>query len=408
MPYLAILIQTSASRTKKLFGLLRKSQLTLMTTLFVLSACSSSQPKVAPLTHYPDQAKIDRIWRTSAGLGNSDSYLKLQPSLNTQHQLFAADVNGNVTAFNAQTGERLWRVHFQHLVANSNLTSTSDAVYFVSKKGKLLKLDAQSGQLIWEKTLPSTAIAAPLVLNGMIYTKTLNGEITAWKDTSKDGNNKTAATWSYQQTNPSLILRASSHPIMHQNHIIAGFANGTLASLDKKNGDVTWSKQITEPKGKTDVERMVDIDATPVAESNRLYTATYQGSLVAVNSNYGDILWHRSSSIFNNIALDGQVLYATDADSHVHAFDKNTGESLWHQDALENRHVTAPAIMDNYVVVGDQEGYLHVMDIESGELVARTKVNGTGISATPIPLDHTLLVLSNGGVLYAYTISNLS
>jgi outer membrane protein assembly factor BamB len=368
--------------------------------LLALTACGTTkQAEPAPLTHYGTAVNIDRVWRVSAGKGALDSHLKLQPSVNGD-VIYTADTSGDVSAINIESGKRLWRYHYPASFS-SNLASTDEAIYIGSNEGILFKIDATYGYAIWSRAMPSSIIAKPLVNNNTIYVKTINGEITALEDADN-----TKILWTYQQPNPPLILRDTSNLSLTGDNLIAGFPNGHLVKLASNNGTPIWEKEVKQPEGKTDVERMVDIDATPILEGQNIYTATYQGEILALSEVSGDVRWSHDSSIYNNLGTDETALYATDEKSFLWAYDKNTGEALWRQESFKNRNLTAPAILGSFLIVGDSEGYIHVVDTESGRLLGRTKISTTGISATPIVVNDNVLVLTNGGVLYAFHISD--
>lgn len=366
--------------------------LALATLSTTLSACSTffdkdNTPPPTPLASFKTEINIQPLWYASPGQGSKGDYIKLAPAISGQ-SIFTASKNGMLSASNKISGKTLWRVNTQaHL---SGGVAASDGMVFVgSEEGEVLALRQADGVLLWKSLASSEILAPPAASNGVVLAKSIDGRLTAFSE--KDGH----ILWHYQQPGPSLILRGASAPQIYRSAAIAGFEDGNLAKLNLQRGNLLWEEPIALPEGMFAIERMVDIDADPVITGNRIYAATYQGQIAALDLASGRKFWTHDISSYSGMTSDAERVYISDAQSHFWAFDAESGATDWRQDQLTARTITGPAIMlDRYIVVGDAEGYLHWMNKQDGRFVARTFVNSSGILATPV---------AEGNILYVYT-----
>jgi len=366
-----------------------------------LSACSSlfdkdNTPSPSPLVNFPTEAKTARLWYTSTGAGSNSDYLKLMPAI-AGTSIFTASKNGVVAANDRQTGKSLWQTNTGADISGGTATYAG-LVYVGTREGDVYALNQSNGKIIWKAASSSEILAPPAASDDIVLVKTIDGRVTAFSNT--DGHER----WKYQQTEPNLILRGSSAPQIIHGSAIVGFENGDLAKLRLRDGDVQWQKTIADPQGIFAIQRMIDIDADPIVIGNRVYAATYQGRIAALDLSSGNELWNHDISSYSGIAADGNKVYVSDAQSHVWAFNATGGAVSWQQTQLAARTITGPALISRYVVVGDAEGYLHWMSKQDGHFVARTFVNKSGIAATPIVNEDVLYVYSKDGHLAAYTV----
>ncbi len=368
----------------------------------LLGGCSTffdkdNTPLPSPLVDFIPEAKIHSLWYTSTpGTGSTSDYLKLTPAISGT-SIFTVSQNGVIAATNTKTGKSLWHTRVSADI-NSGAAVYNGVVFIGTREGDLYALDQNTGKTLW-KTASSSEVLAPAAVSGnVVLLKTIDGRVTAFS--TVDGHD----LWKYQQTEPNLILRGSSAPQITRDSVIVGFENGDLVKLTLHGGRVQWQRAIAEPQGIFAIQRMIDIDADPVVVGNRVYAATYQGRVAALDISSGNTLWDHDISSYAGIASDGNKVYVSDAQSHVFAFNAANGTVSWEQPKLQARMITGPAVIGNYVVVGDAEGYLHWMGKQDGRFVARTRVNHTGIVATPFVNDNVLYVYTKDGHLAAYTV----
>jgi outer membrane protein assembly factor BamB len=374
--------------------------LIIASSAILLSACSGpSLPKPTPLTDFTSTTQVMPLWSNNTGVGADDMRLALQPAIDDE-LIYTTDIKGRISAVNLTTGRTAWATRYKDMTFTSNVATDQSAIYLGTNQGKIVKFNKANGQLIWTAEVPSTVVAAPITNDDNVYVKTINEELSVFS--SDDAKLK----WTDQQSLPSLVLRDSSSPVIDGDSVLVGYANGKLISYNSANGQALWNKQLTVSEGKTDVERMVDIDTTPVIKNGIIYAANYQGSLVALDGEKETQLWQAKVSTYNNIALDDNNIYLTDNDGNVRAYSQTTGRELWKQDKLKYRELSAPVVIGNNVITADKEGYIHFLSTSDGHLIARVKSSSDGISADPMVINQNVLVIfSNDGKLQAYRVN---
>lgn len=381
---------------------MRNIKIVLLSTLTtMLCACSGffdkdNTPTPSPLVNFTQEVKVHSLWSRGTGEGVGSEYLHLAPAF-TGNTVVTASKDGTVTATNKTTGKIHWRVNTK--VPISGGASANDNLVVVgSREGDVVALRAIDGKILWQNKVASEILAPPAVSNDIVLAKTINGQLSGLS--AQDGH----ALWHYEQTEPTLILRGASAPLISGSNVIVGFANGNLAKLTLREGSLHWQQTMATPEGSFSIQRMIDIDANPIIHGNRVYAATYQGRITAMDLGSGKTYWTHDISSFSGIAADSDRVYVADTKSHIWAFDADTGTVDWRQTQLEARNVTGPAIIGNYIVVGDEEGYLHWISKQDGHFVARVRINGSGILAAPIVDNNILYVVTRDGQLTAYTL----
>ncbi len=364
-------------------------------TSILLVGCGAKDntPKPAPLVNFTPTATVTQLWSTSTGNGNNGKFLRLDASYDNG-VIYTADNKGHITATNAQNGDQLWQINTKQPIS-AGPTASNGIVVVGTSDAHVITVSEKNANILWDQTISSIILAAPTLYKDNVLVKSVDGKIV-----NLDANSG-KQRWSFSQDVPSLILRGSSSATVDNNQVYIGFANGTLASLALDTGSPTWTQAIATTQGYNDIENMIDIDTKPIVKEGIIYVATYQGNIAALNAITGTVLWQHPLSSYSGIAIDSQAVYSSDASSHIWAYDQNTGGILWHQDALSWRNTTGPAVMNNTVVVGDMQGYVHWLSIKDGQFVARTHV-GNAIMAAPIVVNNTLYVFTANGTLAAY------
>lgn len=377
----------------------------LLLTLGLLGGCSTItsitsywMPKdtaepPAPLVQFKPSIKVDTLWSHDVGSGSRADYVKLTPAV-IGDRVFAADEDGGVSAYAAQNGNRVWHTDTQ--VPISGGPGVGDGMVLVgSSNGDVVALSADDGHILWKARVSSEVLSAPQAGDGIVVVRTSDGKLFGLA--AKDGSR----AWVYERSVPLLSLRGTSAPVITGNAVVAGFDSGVLVAVGLKSGQVLWETRIAVPTGRSDLQRMVDIDATPVVTDNTVYVVTYHGRIAAVDLQSGNVLWRRDMSSYSGLAVGLTNVYVSDAQGHVWALDRFTGASLWRQKKLEARQLSGPAILGDYVVVGDLEGYVHWMRRQDGQFVARVRVGESPIRVAPVASQGVLYVYGSGGVLAA-------
>lgn len=369
----------------------------VLTTL--LCACNGffdkdNTPTPTPLTKYPPEAQVHRLWSSYVNFGQVGDYLKLVPAV-TDDSVFTASKDGTVTATNKTNGKTRWSTMLKAQLS-AGPTADDGLIFIGTRNGKVLALSQAAGKTIWKTDVSSEVLAPPSASRGIVLVKTIDGELTALAET--DGH----TLWHYHQTEPALILRGGSSPQFVGNDVIVGFENGNLAKLTLQEGSLIWQTTVAIPEGAFAIQRMVDIDADPIVFNRNIYVATYQGRAASLNLETGKATWTHDMSSFTGLTVDNQRLYVSDAKSYLWAFDRESGTVVWRQIQLEARNISGPAMMDNYIVVGDGQGYLHWLSKEDGHFIVRARVSNSAIRATPVVDNGVVYVLTREGYLSAY------
>jgi outer membrane protein assembly factor BamB len=353
-----------------------------------------------PLVDIEQKITISKLWERDVGDGSDKQYLKLIP-VHANEKIFVAENSGEVMAFDLTSGKEIWSQD-----TNTRITGGPGAgnnlVTVGTGKAEVITLSADSGEILWTTRVTSEILAAPQIAGNIILARTIDGKIFGLN--AENGER----LWIYERSVPSLTLRGSSTPVVAGDYIIAGFDDGRLAAIELQTGKLVWETRLALGSGRSELERMVDINADPVIKDGIIYAATFQGRVAALDLQSGRILWTREISSYAGLCVDSNAVYITDDDSAVWALDRMTGVSIWKQESLMARAVTAPDTIGQMVVVGDLEGYLHWMDKGTGDFIARNKISSKKIIAPPISFDNVLYSYASDGTLAAYVTDQVS
>ena len=379
-----------------------KHLLSLVLLTLLLSGCASwfgGKDNVEPpaeLVPLDNKIKIKKLWSSTIGSGTGGYRVKLVPAV-TDDRVYAAASNGTVEAFDLFTGKSEWRVDVD--IDISGATGAGDDLVLVGSSGGILVgLRQETGEEVWRNKVSSEVLSVPKSDVGVAVVHTVDGKLFGF-DALTGGS-----VWVYDRTVPVLSLHGNSSPIISGINVIVGLANGKLASLDLVSGDLLWEVSITAPSGRSELERMVDIDVDPLVVEGVIFACTYQGEMAAVTEDTGVVLWRRKLSSYSGIGGDWRQVYISDDEGNLWAIDPSNGSAIWKNDTLLRRSLSGPALLGEYVVVGDLEGYLHWFDSTNGEMLARTRAGSDAISTQPIAQDGVLYVYGEGGALTALTV----
>ncbi len=359
-----------------------------------LAGCGSApvrQPP-APLPAFQPAFQVREAWSAGVGAGSKD-YIGLVPKLQADI-VYAAGAGGRVSAFAVDSGQRQWQTDLQQAVSGA-VGAGHGIVVVGTRRGQVIALAQDSGKQMWTASVSSEVLAPPAVGTGIVVVQTVDGRVFGLSAT--DGKR----LWVYERTEPALSLRGTDAPVIVRDAVLAGFASGKLVVLSLNEGRPLWEATVSQPRGRNEIERLVDVDAPPVVFEDAVYAASYQGKLVAINPRSGNTIWSRDISTYTGLATDGNALYVTDDNGHVLAFDRRTGASLWKQDALRGRRLNAPSVHGDFIVVGDYEGYVHWLARADGRFLARHRVGRRPIRAPAVAADGVLIVATTSGILSA-------
>jgi outer membrane protein assembly factor BamB len=244
----------------------------------------------------------------------------------------------------------------------------------------------------------SEVLATPALVDDKVLLRTVNGKLTALF--AIDGSQ----AWSIQQSMPRLSVRGTSSPVIARGKVVSGFDNGRVAAFASADGEVLWDILLEPPSGRTEVERLVDINSDVQAVGDDVYAVGYQGRLGAISLETGQLLWSRELSSTNGLCVDSNSIYVTDQESELVALSRGSGREIWRSKVLRNRDVTAPTAFGSSIVAGDFEGYLHWFDAATGDMQARSRAGSDRITSQPLALNDMLYVMNDAGKLYAFAV----
>ena len=372
-----------------------KLPLLLIISSLLLTACSglleddNSTPP-AELIDIVQTLEIETLWQTNnrtsldileqghhsqLSLESKERQLKLRPVL-ADKQIYVAEPNGVVNGYEAESGSRMWQVDTKaELGAGPGLGGS--LVVLGSRNGEVIALDRLSGEERWRKRVSSEILATPAISDERVVVHTIDGKVYGLDmATGKQA-------WLYEVSIPLLTLRGSGSAVISGSLAIVGFSGGKLVALELSNGTPRWEVNISTPTGRSELDRIVDIDADPVVVDDVVYAASYQGELAAVTLDGGRVLWRTELSSYAGVAVDHDRVFLADARGHLWGIDARTGGALWKQTKLQGRKLSAPVVLGNYLLVGDFEGYMHWLSIDDGALLARKNFDSAAITMQP-------------------------
>lgn len=365
--------------------------------LVVVAGCSSlnpfsdSTPKMAPLTSFQPTAELKPLW--DADVGDAGPYV-FQPAV-AGDSVFAAAYDGTVARYDG--GRKVWRVDLDRKLA-AGVGSDGRIAVVVGTGGTVVALDAQTGAERWHADVGAEVLATPSVDDNLVVVRTSDNRLIALA--AADGSRR----WIYQRSTPPLALRSFTGVTLEGGAALAGFPGGKLVALNLANGGALWELTVANPRGATELERVADVVGPPVIGQREICAVTYQGRAACFDASNGNALWARDFSSTVGMARDDRFVFVTDDHDAVNALDAYSGASVWKQDALARRGVTRPLVVGNFVVVGDHEGYVHLLRREEGAFAVRARADSDPIVAPPQRLDGGFVVQTTGGTLRAYEI----
>jgi outer membrane protein assembly factor BamB len=377
-----------------------------MRTIFVVAialltivGCSKGSKKdniepPAELTEFSASVQVSRAWARSVGKGEKKLGLRQHPVV-VDDRLFGADLDGRIYALDAASGKQLWQVETDLRLSGGPGVAEGTLVVG-SLDGEVLAINPDNGSERWRAKVSSEVIATPGIGAGIVVARANDGRVYGFNLT--DGERR----WVYDRGLPSLTLRGNGPPLITEGAVFLGYDTGQVVALRITDGVQQWEQTVAIGEGRTEIDRMVDIDGEIVVDAAEVFATAYNGQVLAVALQGGRPLWNREMSSYSGLNLAPGKILVSDTDGTVWALDRATGSALWKQDALAHRWLTTPAVQGNYAVVGDLEGYLHWLSLDDGSLAARQRLSRDPIRATPQVTQDTLYAIGINGELGAY------
>ena len=346
------------------------------------------------LLDFEQTLDVRRLWSDKLGDGTEFLRIALSPA-GDGNRIYAASYDGKVSAYDPEDGDRIWRTEVD-VVLSAGPGVGEGLVVVAGYDGDLIALSADDGAELWRTNIAGESLARPLIKDDAIVVYTIDGRLRVFS--TFDGSE----SWALEQSQPALTLRGSAAPIVVGTTVIAGFDNGRLLAISLSDGSEQWEAVLTPPSGRSDLDRLADVDGSMAAVGQDVYASGYHGRVASLAVESGQVLWAREISGLSGLAADWNNIYLAGEEGEVLALLRRNGDDVWRQEALIRREPTAPVAFNTAVVVGDFEGYVHFFNNFDGRPVARVRVGKGMISHAPVVIGGRLYVQSESGTLVAY------
>jgi outer membrane protein assembly factor BamB len=368
--------------------------------LLVIAACSKDKDidKPAVLTPFSATLKVDHVWSAKVP-DKGAKVLRLGLGLAVEgNHVYAAGYKGEVIAFDLTSGRTVWRTQTKAPLSGGPAASAA-MVVVGSSVGDVVALNPADGKPLWRIRLNGEILAAPAISDRAVAIRTVDGKLRALSP--KDGHD----LWTQEQQVPRLSLRGTSRPVIAGDLTLCGFDNGKVIAVNMNDGSLQWEATVAPPHGRTELERLVDVDSTPRVSGQDVFTVGFQGRVAMLALDTGQVWWSHDASSYRGIALDDDALYIATADGEVVALRRRTGAEIWRQKALLHRGLSAVTLTDNAVLTADYQGNVHWLDKATGDLAARVPTGKVRVSNPPVVSGNMVIVINDAGKISAFRTS---
>jgi outer membrane protein assembly factor BamB len=375
----------------------------IATLLIGIAACSKDKAidQPAKLTPLAATLRVDRVWTASVDDKKAVA-LRLGLSLSADdNHVYAAGHRGDVAAFDLATGHTVWRTHTRAPLSGGTANGLG-LVLVGTSDGRLFALDAANGAIRWNVRVSGEVLAPAVISERLIALRTVDGRVHALS--LADGHE----LWSYEQQVPRLSLRGTSRPVIAGDLVLCGFDNGKVAAVNMSDGSMQWEATVAPPHGRTELERLDDIDSPVEVSGQDVFTVGFQGRVAMLALDTGQVWWSHDASSYRGLTLEADVLYLVSADGEVIALRARTGTEIWRQKTLLHRSLSAAAVTEDSVVTADYQGYVHWLDKASGALAARAVSGKVRVSTAPLVAGDKVLVINDRGQISAFRVRPLA
>lgn len=351
----------------------------------------------AELVDFDAAVSVDQVWKRSMGDGEGRMGLRQRPVAG-DGRLYFGNVEGEVLAIDVQTGREVWKQRFDGLRFGGAPGFGEGTLVMPTLDGVVLALNPDNGNERWRANVTSEVVAQPAVGRGLVVVRSNDGRLFGYSIT--DGSRR----WVFDRALPSLTLRGNSPPLIVDTALFVGYDDGSVLALRLENGSPVWEQPVSVGEGRTDLDRMSDVDGEIAFREGILFAGSYRGQVVAFEALNARPLWNREMSIYAGLTLAGEALLAADDRGNVWSLDQRSGSATWKQDALAHRWLSTPAYHAGYAAVGDVEGYVHWLSMDDGRFVGRARMGKQPIKGSPLVVDDLLIVTNTDGEVAAFRV----
>lgn len=348
----------------------------------------------AELSRFTPAVKVSRLWSAKAGKGEGRVGARQGPAV-ADGRVYAAALEGGVRAFDLQTGKPVW--HYKSKLRLSGGPGAGDGLVVIGGlDGEVIALDAETGAEKWQAKVPAEVVAAPTIGLGSVLVRSNDGHVTAFD--AQSGERR----WFWVYDVPPLSIRGNDSVVLGPGYVFVGNDDGSVTALAASDGRTLWNVPVAQQEGRSELDRMADVDGTPVLEGSVLYATSYKKQSMAIDAPSGRPMWSSQFGGVGRLGVGSDRLVVADPTGIVFALDKTSGGSLWQQKGLTNRNLTSAVVHGDYAVVGDYDGYLHWLKLEDGDFAARARIGGDALRGTPVVADGVLVAQDIDGELGAF------
>lgn len=366
--------------------------LTILT--FALAGCSTNKTKVEevkpnPLPKLVQAKNLVPVFSQSVSSTSKADPLRLRLDADNG-VIFAVDPNGEVAAY--QSKQRLWQQKVSKQGLSSGIEAGEGIVVVGNKKGQLFALDQATGEQKWTAQLSGAILSASLIQSGRVIT--ITNDDTVYAHDLATGQQ----VWTYNLPNVQFSLRGIATPVaLDPRTVLIASSNAYIYALDIISGVPRMQRRVAVSDGRSDIQRLNDLDGDPVVAGQFLVTTSYQGQVTVMDLAAQQVVWSEDASSIQRPEVFNNTVYVAQADGKITAYALTTGEQLWQNDSLLNRQLSNPVILGQDLVVGDLDGVLHLIDPATGQLIGRSKTSGE--VRTLRVIDNQLYVATRKGAL---------
>ncbi len=354
------------------------------------------QNEPAELTDFTASAQVSKLWSAQAGKGEKRLGVRQRPAV-ADGRVYAAAVEGGVRAFDLRSGKPVW--HYEsELLLGGGPGAGEGLVVIGGMEGDVIALDAATGAEKWKAKVSNEVIAAPAIGNGLVVVRSNDGRVTAFDAASGERR------WFFTKELPVLTVRGNGTPTLGPGYVFVGNDDGTVTAISMTEGSELWTQTVGQAEGRSELERMADVDGSPVLDGTTLYATSYKKETLAIDAPSGRPLWTKDNGGVGGLGLSPDRVVLADPGGTVWALDRATGAAMWQQAGLVRRNLSAPAVQGDYAVVGDFDGYVHWLKLSDGTFAARSRVGGDPVLAQPVVSDGILIVQNTEGELTAFEV----
>ena len=348
------------------------------------------------LSDFIPEVRIEQNWQVSLGGDAEEKFIQLKPHVFDDKIAFT-QTGGKVSVHELDSGRVTVSSKVDGLVS-AGVGGNAQYLVVGTHDGVVAAVNSSDGSEAWSTNVASEVVSVAHTDNDLAILRTNDNRILGLSISTGE------KLWTVTQTPPALTLRGASVPVVRDGVIYAGMDNGKVIAISTQSGNVIWEARVSVPSGRSELERLVDVDGQIAIDDNFVYAASFHGRVVSINRTNGRIRWARDLASISGVSIDDVLVYVTDKDDNVWALEKETGVSSWKQDKFLYRQLSTPVVQDSAVLVGDYQGYIHALSKQDGRIIGRTNLGKKPIQTSHMSTNTTAYIIDVSGRLASYSV----